>query len=299
MPLRLCARWLPLWLLAASCALMAVSARAQAALQAIPALTARVIDTTGTLGPGQRQTLEDKLAEFERRKGSQIVVLMIPSTQPEDIVDYTQRVGELWKLGRKGVGDGLLLVVARNDRTVRIATAKTLEGAIPDLAARQVIDRAITPRFREGDFAGGLNAGLDQIFALISGEKLPEPSNSARPGSGGFQWMDMAVLLFFTVPFMARLLSAVAGRKAGSFLAGGAVGLLAWWLTASLVVAVLAGLASFVVALASGVVSPGRRGWGGGGMGGFGNGRGSGGFGGGFRSGGGGDFGGGGASGRW
>lgn len=299
MPLRLAARWLLLCLLVALCALVAGPLGAQVALQAIPPLDARVIDTTGTLNPAQRQALEDKLAEFEKRKGSQIVVLMIPSTQPEDIADYTQRVGDLWKIGRKGIGDGLLLVVAKNDRTVRIATAKTLEGAIPDLAARQVIDRAITPRFREGDFSGGLNAALDQLFALISGEKLPEPSSSVRPGksTSGFQWMDMAVLLFMAVPVAARVLGAVAGRKAGSFLAGGAVGLLAWWLTTSVVVAVLAGLAALVVAMASGLASVGRRGWGGGG--GFGGGRGSGGFGGGFRSGGGGDFGGGGASGKW
>lgn len=299
MPLRSGARWLLLWLLLAFCALMARPLGAQAALQAIPPLDARVIDTTGTLNPAQRQGLEDKLAEFEKLKGSQIVVLMIPSTLPEDIADYTQRVGDLWKIGRKGIGDGLLLVVAKNDRTVRIATAKTLEGAIPDLAARQVIDRAITPRFREGDFSGGLNAALDQLFALISGEMLPEPASSARPGksASGFQWMDMAVLLFMAVPIAARVLGAVAGRKAGSFLAGGAVGLLAWWLTTSVVVAVLAGLAALVLALASGLASVGRRGWGGGG--GFGGGRGSGGFGGGFRSGGGGDFGGGGASGKW
>ena len=300
MPLRAGARWLLLWLLLAFCALMVRPLGAQVALQAIPPLDARVIDTTGTLNPAQRQALEDKLQEFDKRKGSQIVVLMIPSTLPEDIADYTQRVGDLWKIGRKGIGDGLLLVVAKNDRTVRIATAKTLEGAIPDLAARQVIDKAITPRFREGDFSGGLNAALDQLFALISGEKLPEPPSPARPGSSasGFQWMDMAVLLFLTVPFAARVLGAVAGRKAGSFLAGGAVGLLAWWLTSSLVVAVLAALAGLVVALASGLASAGQRGWGGGG-GGFGGGRGSGGFGGGFRSGGGGDFGGGGASGKW
>lgn len=286
---------------------------AQTGLQPIPPLSARVIDTTGTLQAAQRQALENKLQAFETAKGSQIVVLMVPTTAPEDIVDYTQRVGDLWKIGRKDVGDGLLLVVAKDDRVVRIATAKTLEGAIPDLAARQVIDRVITPRFREGDFAGGLNAGVDMITALISGERLPEPSaaDGPRSRSAGFQWLDLTVLFFIAVPFAARLLGSAVGRKLGSLMTGTAVGVLAWLLTASLVVGVLAGMAGMVFALAS-VLASGSRGagWGAGigGLGGLGSGRASrghggfgssGGFGGGFGSGGGGNFGGGGASGKW
>lgn len=281
---------------------------AQTGLQPIPALNARVIDTTATLDAFQRQALEDKLQAFETAKGSQIVVLIVPTTAPEDIVDYTQRVGDLWKIGRKDIGDGLLLVVAKNDRVVRIATAKTLEGAIPDLAARQVIDRAITPRFRDGDFAGGLNAGVDMLTALISGEQLPEPSAAVAPlaRKAGFQWLDLAVLFFIAVPFAARVFGSLVGRKIGSLLTGGVVGLLAWVLTTSLVVGVLAGMAGMVFALASVLASGGHRaGWGSG-MGGFGNGRSAGGFGrpggfggGGFGSGGGGNFGGGGASGRW
>ena len=286
-------------------------ALAQSGLQPIPALSARVIDTTGTLDAAQRQSLDSKLSDFEKSKGSQIVVLMIPTTQPEDIVAYTQRVGDLWKIGRKDIGDGLLLVVAKNDRTVRIATAKTLEGAIPDLAARQVIDRVITPRFRDGDFAGGLNAGVDQITALISGEKLPEPAAAASggPRQPGFQWLDLAVLLFVAVPFAARVLAAIIGRKGGSLVTGAAVGVLAWLLSASLVLGVLAGMAGMVFALASVMASGGRSaGWGSGigglrggrGSGGYGGLGGSGGFGGGgFGSGGGGNFGGGGASGKW
>lgn len=299
----LCLAWL----------LVPLQASSQTALQAIPPLSARVIDTTGTLQVAQRQALEKKLQAFEAAKGSQIVVLMVPTTAPEDIVDYTQRVGDLWKIGRKDIGDGLLLVVAKNDRVVRIATAKTLEGAIPDLAARQVIDRAITPRFREGDFAGGLNAGVDMITALISGEKLPDPSatDSTRSRAAGFQWLDLSVLFFIAVPFAARLLGSVAGRKLGSLMTGAAVGALAWLLTASLVVGVLAGMAGMVFALAS-ILASGSRGagWGSGmgGLGSLGSGRasrghggfgGSGGFGGGFGSGGGGNFGGGGASGKW
>lgn len=281
---------------------------AQTGMQPIPPLSSRVIDTTSTLNAAQRQALEDKLKAFEEAKGSQIVVLMVPTTAPEDLVDYTQRVGDLWKIGRKDIGDGLLLVVAKNDRVVRIATAKTLEGAIPDLAARQVIDRAITPRFRDGDFAGGLNAGVDMLTALISGEQLPEPSaaGASLANKPGFQWLDMVVLFLIAVPVAARVLRSLVGRKIGSLLTGGFVGLLAWVLTASLVVGVLAGMAGMVIALASVLASSGRRaGWGSG-MGGFGSGRSSGGFGGGgnfggggFSSGGGGNFGGGGASGRW
>jgi uncharacterized protein len=294
------------------CILLPSVASAQAALQPIPPLSSRVMDTTATLDASQRQALEIKLQAFEKAKGSQIVLLMVPTTAPEDIVGYTQRVGDLWKIGRKDIGDGLLLVVAKNDRVVRIATAKTLEGAIPDLAAKQIIERVITPRFRGGDFAGGLNAGLDMITALISGENLPEPSPVAapRPRDAGFQWLDFAVLLFVAVPFAARLLGSVVGRKVGSLVTGAGVGLLAWLLTASLVVGILAALAGCVFALASVLASSGRRaGWGSG-MGGFGGGRTSGGYGGrgrfrgggcgsGGGGGGGGNFGGGGTSGKW
>ncbi len=293
---------------------------AQTGLAPIPALSARVIDTTGTLDGGQRSALEAKLAAFEQQRGTQIVVLMVPSTLPEDIVDYTQRVADLWKIGRKDVGDGLLIVVAKNDRAVRIATAKTLEGAVPDLAARQVISEAITPRFREGDFAGGLSAGLDQLMALITGEKLPSPAagqsgSGGAAGDGGFRWLDTLVLLFFVVPLFVRVLGGIFGRKPGAFLTAGGIGVVTWLLTASLVVAALAAMAGLVFALASGLAGygrgagsglgrrgrggfdPGSGGWGSGHRGGWSGG--SGGSSGGFSSGGGGDFGGGGASGKW
>ena len=279
------------WLLAP------LPAGSQAGLQAIPPLTARVIDTTGTLSAAQRDALDGKLAAFEKSKGAQIVVLIVPSTQPEDITGFAQRVGDLWKLGRKNVGDGLLLVVAKNDRVVRIATAKSLEGAVPDLAAKQVIEQAITPRFRSGDFAGGLDAGTDQLMALIAGEGLPAPAQPQNAAAtAGLDWMQLALLLFFAAPFAARLLSGLVGRKTGALLTGIALGSLAGWLTASLVVGVLAAMAAGVLALAGALASSGPRvGWGHGshrgGFGGLG--------GGGFSSGGGGDFGGGGASGRW
>ena len=279
-------------------------------VQVIPPLSARVIDTSGTLNAAQTQALETKLAAFEKARGAQIVVLMVPTTLPEDITDYTQRVGDAWKIGRKDIGDGLLLVVAKNDRAIRIATSKALEGALPDLAARQIIANAITPRFKQGDFAGGLDAAADQIMARISGENLPLPDSGKTAGSGrpGFQWTDMAVFLFFAVPIGARLLSGVLGRKLGALATGGGVGVLAWLFTSSLLLAGAAGVIGLVFALLAslgslgnlGGLSGGRRGgWTSGGFGGGGFGGGGGGGGGGFSSGGGGNFGGGGASGGW
>jgi uncharacterized protein len=295
----------PLWTLALmatvwACLLATAPAWGQA-LQAIPPLSARVIDTTGTLQAAERAQLEAKLQAFEQARGTQIVVLMVASTQPEDIVDYTQRVADVWKLGRREVGDGVLLVVAKGDRTLRIATAKTLEGAVPDLAARQIIDSAITPRFRQGDFAGGISAGLDQLFLLVSGERLPEPQPASRAGLQTTDWNGLLVFLFVAVPVAARLLSAMVGRKWGSLLTGSGIGVLAWVLSASVVLGLIAALVGAVFALAS-AGARGGFGAGGGSRAGHSGGRfgsGSWGGGGGFRSGGGGNFGGGGASGRW
>lgn len=300
-------------LIAITCCASAV-AQAQE-LQAIPLLSARVIDTTGTLPAAQTQALEAKLTAFEKAHGAQIVMLMVPTTLPEDIADYAQRVGDAWKIGRKDIGDGLLLVVAKNDRKVRIATTKTLEGALPDLTTQQIITGAITPRFKQGDFAGGLDAAADQIMARISGENLPTPQasqgkNRTKPG---FQWTDMAVFLFFAVPIGARVLSGLMGRKLGALVTGGGVGVLAWLFTSSMVIAAGAAVVGLVFALFASLGSLGglgglgsgggrRGGWGGGGFGGGGGGGGGfggGGGGGGFSSGGGGNFGGGGSSGSW
>ena len=270
------------------------------AVQAVPALSARVIDQTGTLRAEQLRALEAKLQAFEQAKGTQIVVLMVPTTAPEDIVDYTQRVGDAWKIGRKEVGDGLLVVIAKSDRTLRIATSKTLEGAVPDLAARQVIDRAMTPRFREGDFAGGIEAGLDQLMALVRGEKLPEPQAAGQPTSDGSGWVGLLALCFFVIPPLARLLGLLIGRKAAALLTGAGVGALAWLISASVLIGVGAALMAGLFALASSLAVLRRTAWGGhGSSGGWAMGSGSGGSHGGFRSGGGGNFGGGGASGRW
>ncbi|MEO6972244.1 MAG: TPM domain-containing protein [Rhodoferax sp.] len=302
MPLALSRRWLSA-IFFIVIGLFTTASQAQS-VQPVPALTAHVIDNTGTLTEAQRQALETKLAALEQTKGSQVVVLMVSTTQPEDIASYANRVGNTWKIGRKGVGDGLLLIVAKDDHRVRIEVAKTLEGAIPDLAANQIIEDAITPAFKRGDLAGGLNAGTDQLIGLINGEPLPAPTphRQARSGSGGFQWTDLAIFLFFAVPIAGSVARSVFGRKLGALLTGGGVGVLALLATSSLVIAGLAAFVALLFVLLAGfapALTSSRGGLGGGGFGGFGGGGFGGGGGGGFGSGGGGDFGGGGASGGW
>jgi uncharacterized protein len=297
-------RWLAFLL-----ALLAFGLAAAQGVLPVPELTARVIDRTGTLDAIQLRGLDEKLAAFEQKKGSQIVVLLVPTTQPEDIASYANRVANVWKIGRKQVGDGILVIVAKNDRKVRIEVAKTLEGAVPDLAAKMIIDDAITPRFRQGDFSGGLHAGIDQLTARITGEALPAPKPAQQRGREGFDWFDLAIFLFFAVPIAGGVLRGIFGRKLGSLVTGGGVGLVAMLITSSIVLAAVAGVIALLFSLLSGgspfagagsrrhggpVLFPG--GWGGGGHGGGGS---WGGGGGGFSSGGGGDFGGGGASGDW
>ena len=275
-------------------------------LQPIPALTARVMDQAGLLQPAQRQALEDKLATFEAQAGPQIVVLTVANTGIEDIADYAQRAGDAWKIGRRGVGDGLLLVVSRDDRKLRIQVAKALEGAVPDLAARQIIANNIGPAFKRGDYAAGLDAGVDALIARIKGENLPAPTAQSQGGGQGglgLGWEELAMFFFIGVPVLGGVLTSVLGRKLGSVVTAGGAGTLAWWLSTSLLLGGVAGVLALVLVGVMGVgAGRGGRGgppiiWGGGG-----GGRGGGGFGGGgggFSSGGGGDFGGGGASGGW
>ncbi|MEJ1166831.1 TPM domain-containing protein [Variovorax sp. CCNWLW186] len=274
----------------------------------VPTLTARVIDQTQTLAEPERADLEAKLAAFEQRKGSQMVVLMVPTTQPEDIASYANRVGNAWKIGRKDVGDGILVIVAKNDRKMRIEVAKTLEGAVPDLAAIRIIDEEMKPRFRNNDFAGGLNAAVARLIGLVDGEALPAPSSGGDESAGdGIDWENLAIFLFVGVFVAAPIVRSVVGKKLGSVVMGGGIGVTAFFITTSIVIAVLAGFVALMVSLFSAVAAtaPGRRGGGGGGFGGWSGGGGGGGWssggggGGGFSSGGGGDFGGGGASGDW
>ena len=278
-------------------------------VQAVPALTGHVVDTTTTLSNEERQELEAKLNTLETTQGSQVVILIVATTLPEDVSSYANRVGNDWKIGRKGIGDGLLILVAKNDRKVRLEVAKSLEGAIPDLAAQQVIDSALTPAFRQGRYAQGLLNAVQQISALIAGESLPTPQPKKASGGSallhGFDWMDLAIFLFFAVPIGGAIARRVLGAKLGSMVIGGAVGAAAWLVTTSLLVAAVAAFAAMLLTVFSGAHGggAGRRahvgtpGWGGGSDGaGWGSG---GGDSGGFSSGGGGDFGGGGASGDW
>jgi len=291
--------------LAAAAVLLGGGAVAAQDLVPVPPLSGRVVDTTATLTPQQAQALSSKLEAIETQRGAQVVVLMVPTTAPEDIAAFTQRVGDRYKIGRRGIGDGLLIVVAKNDRSVDIAPAKTLEGAVPDILASRIIAEQIVPAFKAGDYAGGLNRAVDRIGQAIAGEALPPPApraqGNARRGARGFDFQDLAIFLFVGVPILGGILTRMFGRKGGAVLTGGAVGVIGWVLTAS---ALIAGGAAFVALFLVGVMGMGSGGgrggmgpifWGGGGGGGFGGSSG----GGGFSSGGGGDFGGGGASGRW
>ena len=288
-------------------ALWAAVAFAQDVLP-VPALSGRVIDEAAVLTPAQRSALELQLAAIETSVGSQIVVLTLPTTQPEDIAAYAQRVADSWKIGRRQVGDGVLVVVARDDRRVRIEVAKALEGAVPDLAASRIIEATMIPAFEAGDYADGLRAGIEQLRARIAGEALPAPEARRAAAKSGPQLEELAMFFFVAVPVLGALLTAFLGRRLGTLATAGAAGGAAWWLSTSALLAGAAGVIALVLvgAMGSGASRRGGRGrsgigmippiWGGGGRGG---GFGGGGFGGGFGSGGGGDFGGGGASGRW
>lgn len=285
------------WLIALVLGLAAGLACAQD-LAPIPVLSGHVVDQTGTLTSVQQQTLESTLGGFESSSGTQMVVLLVPSTTPEDIASYANRVANSWKIGRKDIGDGLLLIVAKNDRKLRIEVAKTLEGAVPDLAAKQVMDEFITPRFKAGDFAGGIEAGVNRLMELVTREALPGVQRS-----DDFQWSNLIAFLFFGVVILGSVARRMFGTKGGSLLTGAVVGFVVWSATASLFLALMAACVAGVFALISSFGRNGQTGghasgWGGG-FGGGGPGGWSPGSGGGFRSGGGGDFGGGGASGDW
>jgi uncharacterized protein len=265
---------------------------------AVPPLKGRVSDLTGTLKTEQVASLEQLLQSFEARKGSQIAVLMVPTTAPETIEQYALRVAEQWKIGRKKVDDGAILVVAKDDRALRIEVGYGLEGALNDATANRIIREVIVPRFREGDFFGGISAGVDRMIRVIDGEPLPAPAKAAPPADEGV--LQILPVLLILALVAGAILRRLLGRFVGSLATGGVVGALAWLLAGALAIALLAAIVAFFFTLMSGVGGSGRRYYGGfpGGYGGGGWGGGGFGGGGGF-SGGGGSFGGGGASGRW
>ena len=286
-----------LWLLLLAC----LPALAQQV--AVPPLTARVTDLTGTFTQAQRDALERRLAEFETRKGSQLAVLVLPTTQPETIEQYAIRVAEQWKLGHKGVDDGALLVVAMDDRALRIEVGYGLEGSLSDLVANRIVEDIMVPHFKRADFVGGIEAGVGAMIRVVDGEPLPAPAPGPAPGRGEGSKLEMLLMIGFVLVFVVGgILRAMIGRVPAALAIGGVTGFIAWTLLASLGLAAVVAAASFLFTLFAGAVRhagrASRGGWGppgGFGGGGFGGGLG----GGGGWSGGGGGFGGGGASGRW
>lgn len=256
----------------------------------IPKLSSRVTDLTSTLSTDQVQALESKLAAFEAKKGSQIAVLIVSTTQPEDIAEFGIKVADLWRIGRKGVDDGLILIIAKNDRKLRLEVGYGLEGVIPDAIAKRIIAETITPYFKAGDFIGGIDAGVDQIMGLIDGETLPAPVQqpASQQNEGSF------LFLLFGGLFAGSLLSSMFGRVAGGLLAGFGSAAIASLFMGFGIAAIMVGLIVFF--LISARFTGGGGGWsnGGGGYYGGGSSGGSSSWGGG-----GGGFGGGGASGSW
>ena len=252
----------------------------------VPPLTGRITDLTGTLTAEQKASLDQTLTAFELRKGSQLAVLMVATTAPEEVEQYALRVAEQWKLGRKKVDDGAILVVAKNDRAMRIEVGYGLKGVLNDLTSKRIISETILPKFKQQDFYGGISAGVAQIIGVIDGEALPAPTARPALGIGGAgQFGQYAPMLFLVALAVGGLLRAWLGKVPGALVTGSAVGVVAWFVVGGISVALIAGVfALFVTLLGGGMLGRGLGGYyGGGGRGGHG----------------GGGFGGGGASGRW
>ena len=279
--------WLKAILIALCLTLYMVSGFAQAELVPVPTLNTRVTDLTQTLSQAEQAQLEQKLAAFEQQKGSQIAVLILPTTQPEDIAQYSIRVVDAWKLGRKGVGDGVLVLIAKDDHKMRIEVGRGLEGAIPDLYAKRIISEDIAPKLKQGDFVGGLDSGVDKLIGLVNGEALPAPSKASSGGGSGIE--GLLPLLLFGGLISGMMLRGMFGTFLGSAFNGSLLGGVVWMLGLAFGGAAILGVIAFFITMMLG-----SRGFGGMSMGGS-----SGGWSGGSWGGSGGDFGGGGASGGW
>jgi len=268
------------------------------ALQPVPNLNARVTDLTDTLSATTHAQIEQQLKALETEKGSQLAVLIVASTTPEAIEQYALRVAEQWRLGRKGVDDGALLLVAKDDRKLRVEVGYGLEGVIPDAVAKRVIAEIITPSFRQGDFVGGIEAGVDRLVRLIQGEPLPPPKPQRASADDVLEYLPF---IFFALVFIGPVLRSIFGRLLGAGVAGGIAGIGFWSLSSLILGGIIAGVIVFALVL---LITAGGRSSFPSGRGGYGGGFGGswpsgGGFGGGGFSGGGGSFGGGGASGGW
>lgn len=270
---------------------------------AVPKLSGRVVDLTGTLTAPERDAIAARLGAFEAAKGSQVAVLLVPSVGPEAIEDFATRVTDEWKLGRAGVDDGVLFVIAKQERRMRIQTGRGVQGVLTDALSKRIIAEIVTPKFRAGDFPGGISGGVDAITKAIEGESLPEPVKGASRGQSGSlsSIEDFFFIALFAVPMAGTILNSLVGRFLGAGLTSGITGVVAWLLFGSLVLGGIATVVAFLLVLFMGTSGAGVRrggvgGWSSGGS--WGGGGGSGGGGGGF-SGGGGGFDGGGASGGW
>jgi uncharacterized protein len=269
--------------------------------QPVPPLRARVTDLTATLSAPEQQALDAKLADWEARTSNQLAVLLVPSTAPETIEEYAIRVADAWKIGQKGKDNGAIFVIAKNDKRMRIEVGYGLEGALPDVTARRIIGDTVAPLFSKGQFAAGINAGVDRIIGVVSGEEpAPAEQPRRRASSGGFDFGTLAIILLFAVPLLGRLLRSILGNAGGSFVGAGIVGGAIWLFVGSVLFAVIGAVIAFILISFSAFGRGGPGMWLPGGGGGFGGGGfGGGGGGGGGFSGGGGGFGGGGASGGW
>jgi len=286
---------------------------AAAADVAVPPLSGRVVDQTGTLSAGDADALTQRLKDLQTRKGSQVAVLIVPTTEPETIEQFSIRVAEAWKIGRKKIDDGALLVVAKNDHKLRIEVGYGLEGALTDVTARRIIDEIIVPRFKTGDFAGGISAGVDRIIRVIDGEPLPAPKPEVSHSVDPNMFFDIIFSPFGLIGYaaIAAIMRGLLGRLLGSGVTAGVVGVIVWFLLSSIAVSAIFGVAAFFLTMFGDSIlaasqAANRRGGGGGGggwssgssgsswSGGSSSGSSDSGF-----SGGGGSFGGGGASGSW
>jgi uncharacterized protein len=265
---------------------------------AVPRLSGRVVDQTATLSSSDVASLDQTLKDFEARKGSQVAVLIVPTTDGEAIEQFSIRVAEAWKIGRKKVDDGAILVVAKNDRKLRIEVGYGLEGALNDVTTKRIIDEIIAPKFRSGDFAGGISSGVDRILRVIDGETLPAPVRQDQSSDLLDQLGSLSPFLIFGAFVLSAVLRGMLGRLLGSLATGGIVAALIWFIASSLLFAGIAGVIAFLFTMFSDSIQSsggGRSGGFSGGGGSFSSGSSSsGGF-----SGGGGSFGGGGASGSW
>ena len=296
------------WLAALAAAVVLLAGLAAGAADpaepiAVPKLTGRVVDLTGTLGEVERARIASKLADAERLRGAQVAVLLVPTLGTETIEEFATRVTDEWKLGRAGVDDGVLFVIAKQDRRMRIHTGRGVQGVLTDALSKRIVADRVAPRFRTGDFAGGNEAGVDAILQAIAAEALPLPKpGGVSQGFSGASLENFFWLAFFAVPIVGGILRSLLGRFLGASLTSGATGLAAWFLFGSVAFGAIAAIAAFVVVLFMGAgalrAGGGGGGWGSGGWTSGGGGGGSWSGGGGF-SGGGGGFDGGGASGGW